>query len=112
MASTVRRGDLVIVSAQGDYGKPRPAVVIQSDWLKENDSILVALVTSTLVDAPFYRLLVQPTETNGLKTPSQVMGDKILAMPRAKCGPVIGSLDKGAVIALNHLLSVIIGLAD
>ncbi|WP_330085273.1 type II toxin-antitoxin system PemK/MazF family toxin [Methylocystis iwaonis] len=112
MAATMKRGDIVTVSAAGDYGKPRPAVVIQSDFLNHNDSVLVALFTSTLIEAPFYRLLVHPTETNGLKLPSQVMADKILAIPRTKCGPVIGALDNGAIVALNHLLSVMIGLAD
>ena len=108
----MKRGDIVTVSAPGDYGKPRPAVVIQSDWLKATDSVLVSLLTSTLVDAPLYRLLIEPSEMNGLKTPSQIMVDKIIAMPREKCGGIIGHLDDGALIALNHLLSVIIGIAD
>ena len=108
----MKRGDLVIVSAPGDYGKPRPAIVIQSDWLKATDSVLVALLTSTLVDAPLYRLEIEPSETNGLKVSSQVMVDKILALPREKCGRVIGRIDEGAVIALNHMLSVIVGIAD
>ena len=72
----MKRGDIVTVSAPGAYGKPRPAVVIQSDFLNQNDSVLVALVTSTLIDAPFFRLLLQPTEENGLRVPSQVMADK------------------------------------
>ena len=112
MAGRVKRGDVVTVAASGDYGKPRPAVVIQSDWLKATDSVLVSLVTSALVDAPLYRLLVEPTETNGLKVASQVMVDKIIAMPRGKCGKVIGRIDGGAMIALNHMLSVVIGIAD
>ena len=40
------------------------------------------------------------------------MVDKIAAMPREKCGAVIGRIDESALIALNHLLSVVIGLAD
>jgi mRNA interferase MazF len=108
----VKRGDLVIVSAPGDYGKPRPAVVIQSDWLKATDSVLVALLTSTLADAPLYRLQIEPSEANGLKVPSQIMIDKIVAMPREKCGRVIGRIDESAVIALNHMLSVVVGVAD
>jgi mRNA interferase MazF len=108
----VKRGDLVIVSAPGDYGKPRPAIVIQSDWLKATDSVLVALLTSTLVDAPLYRLQIEPSETNGLKVPSQVMVDKILALPREKCGRVIGRIDESSRIILNHMLSVIVGIAD
>jgi mRNA interferase MazF len=108
----VKRGDLAIVSAAGDYGKPRPAIVIQSDWLKATDSVLVALLTSALVDAPLYRLQIEPTDANGLKAPSQVMVDKIIAMPREKCGRVIGRIDETALIALNHMLSVVVGLAD
>jgi len=112
MARTVKRGDLVIASAQRDYGKPRPAVVIQSDWLKATDSVLVALLTSALVDAPLYRLHIEPTDANGLRVPSQVMVDKIVAMPREKCGEAIGRIDETALIALNHMLSVVIGIAD
>lgn len=112
MASIVRRGDLVTVSAQGDYGKPRPAVVVQSDVLNAADSVLVALLTGAMADAPLYRLTVQPTAGNGLKVVSQVMVDKILAYPRAKCGPVIGHLSGAEMLALNNMLSVMIGLAD
>ena len=112
MARTVKRGDLVIVSAQRDYGKPRPAIVIQSDWLKATDSVLVALLTRALVDAPLYRLQIEPTDANGLKVPSQVMVDKIVAMPREKCSEAIGRIDETALIALNHMLSVVIGIAD
>jgi mRNA interferase MazF len=108
----VKRGDIISVAAPGDYGKPRPAVVIQSDWLKATDSVLVALVTSALADAPLYRLQLEPTETNGLEVTSQIMVDKIIAMPRAKCGRTLRRIDDTARIALNHMLSVLIGLAD
>ena len=101
-----------MVSASGDYGKPRPAVVMQSDRFNSEDSVLVALITSTLADAPMFRLSVEPSETNGLKLSSQIMVDKILAVLRGKCGEVIGHLDEGALIALNHMISVVIGIAD
>ena len=108
----MKRGDIVTVSPPGDYGKPRPAVVVQSDWLNTNDSVLVALFTSTLTDAPIYRLSVEPSETNGLKQVSQVMVDKIIPVMRQKCGKVIGRLDEGSLVALNHMISVVVGLAD
>jgi mRNA interferase MazF len=108
----VKRGEIITVAAPGDYGKPRPAIVIQSDWLKATDSVLVALMTSALVDAPLYRLQLEPTETNGLKVPSQIMIDKIFAMLRAKCGRTLGRIDEPGLIALNHMLPVVIGLAD
>ena len=108
----MKRGDIVTVSAPGAYGKPRPAVVIQSDRLKSTDSVLVSLFTSMLVDAPLFRLTIEPSKTNGLKLPSQIMIDKIIAIPREKCGAVIGSLDERALIALNHMLAVVVGIAD
>ncbi len=108
----MKRGDLVTVAAQGDYGKPRPAVVIQSDALADADSVLVALLTSALRDAPFYRMSLAPAETNGLKTESQVMVDKIIAYPRGKCGDAMGRLSDRDMPVLNAMLSVMIGLAD
>ncbi len=108
----MKRGDLVVVSAAGDYGKPRPAVVIQSDLLNQNDSVLVVLLTSTLADTPLFRLTVEPTPENGLKLPSQVMVDKIIAYPREKCGTLIGSVDQVTLLALNHMLAVMVGIAD
>ena len=108
----MKRGDIVVVAAPGDYGKPRPAVIVQSDRLPATDSVLVALVTSALVDAPLYRLLLEPSQSNGLNAASQVMVDKLIAMPRAKCRRIMGKVDDAGIIALNHMLSVVIGLAD
>jgi mRNA interferase MazF len=108
----VKRGDLVIVSAAGDYGKPRPALVIQSDSIITTESVLVALLTSALVDVPIYRLSIEPTEANGLKAPSQVMIDKIIAIPREKCSEPIGRINQPELVALDRLLAVMIGIAD
>lgn len=108
----MKRGDIVIVAAPGDYGKPRPAVVIQSDELNHTGSILVCLLTTTHRNAPFHRLPLEPTSSNGLKEPSDVMVDKIFALARSKCGVPIGHLTRDQIIALNHTLSLVIGLAD
>ena len=112
VAGRVKRGDIVTVSAPGDYGKPRPAVIVQSDALNAADSVLAALFTSAVTDASLYRLTIQPGRVTGLKFVSQVMVDKILAYPRAKCGPVIGRLSGTDMLVLNNMLSVMIGLAD
>ena len=108
----MRRGDIVTVSAPGDDGKPRPAVVMQSDWIGGTDSVLVSLMTSAIRDAPSFRLSLAPTPETGLKLASQVMIDKIAALPRAKCGPVIGRLPDPALAEMNRMLTVILGLAD
>jgi mRNA interferase MazF len=48
----MQRGDLVVVAMQGDYGKPRPALVIQSDLFDELPTVTVLpLVSSQLVPA-------------------------------------------------------------
>ncbi|MYD87803.1 MAG: type II toxin-antitoxin system PemK/MazF family toxin, partial [Acidobacteria bacterium] len=45
----LRRGDVVTVAASGDFGKPRPAVVVQSDvFPHEHASVIVCQMTSTL----------------------------------------------------------------
>lgn len=108
----MRRGDIVTVVAPGAYDKPRPAVIVQSDWLTGTDSVLVSLLTSTLRDAPIFRLSLDPSPSNGLRNPSQIMVEKILALPREKCGVVIGRLDTGALQSLNQMLSLVLGLAD
>lgn len=85
---------------------------MQSAALDAAGSVLLALFTSEITDAPFYRLTIEPVATNGLKVLSQVMVDKILAVPRAKCGPVVGRLSAAEMLVLNSMLSVMIGLAD
>jgi len=109
---SLKRGDLVTVAASGDYGKPRPAVIIQSDWLDGTESVLVCLVTTTLRDAPLFRLPVTPNEANGLQAASQIMLDKIVAVRRDKCGKEIGRLDDEILITLNRMLALVTGIAD
>jgi len=108
----VKRGDIVLVAPPGDYGKPRPAVVIQSDRMRATDSVLLVLMTSALEDAPIYRLQIEPASWNSLQRASQIMIEKILAMPKHKIGQVIGRLSSDELVALGSMLSAVIGLAD
>ena len=107
----MRRGDLVTVALQGDLGKPRPALVIQSDLFNEHPSITILPVTSELRDAPLFRIAVIPDEMNGLSKPSQVMVDKPQSISREKIGAVIGRLDGGTLLAVNRALAVFLGFA-
>lgn len=108
----MKRGDLITVALSGDYGKPRPALVIQSDFLPETDSVLVCLLTTALRAAPLYRLSLPAGEKTGLREPSQVMIDKIMAVQRDRCGAYIGKADAAALLALGRLLAFVIGIAD
>lgn len=96
----------------GDYGKPRPAVVVQSDWLPGTDSVLVCLVTSAIREAPLFRFTLEPDASHGLRVRSQVMVDKIVAARRDKCGEVIGRLGDAEVLTLNRMLALALGIAD
>src|SRR2546430_17398936 len=73
----MQRGDVVIVAAAGDYGKPRPAVIVQTDAFPENHaSVVVCQLTSELADAPDFRITIEPNPENGLRLKSQVLADK------------------------------------
>jgi mRNA interferase MazF len=107
----MRRGDLVTVALQGDLGKPRPALVIQSDLFDTHPSVTILPVTSELRDAPLFRISVNPSELNGLSKPSQVMVDKPQSIPYEKIGTVIGHLDDETMLAVNRALTVFLGFA-
>ena len=107
----MRRGDLVTIAMQGNYGKPRPALVIQSDLFAEHPSVTILPVTGELRDAPLFRVTVKPNEVNGLLKPSQVMVDKAQAVPREKIGSTFGRLDDDTMLAVNRGLAVFLGFA-
>lgn len=106
----MRRGDLVTIALQGAYGKPRPALVIQSDLFDEHPSVTILPVTSELRDTPLFRITLKPTESNGLHKPSQVMIDKVQTVPRDKVGDVFGHLDGDDLLAINRALAVFLGV--
>lgn len=104
-----RRGDLVTVAVPGDFGKPRPALVIQADLFDQTGTVTVLLVSGTLVDAPLIRVTVDPSSDNGLRKPSQAMIDKAMTIKRERLGPVIGRLDDGAMLAVTRSLALFLG---
>ncbi|MDA8390225.1 MAG: type II toxin-antitoxin system PemK/MazF family toxin [Gammaproteobacteria bacterium] len=85
----LRRGDIVTVAAPGDFGKPPPALVVQSDDFSEHPTVTLCLLTSALRDAPLFRLDVAPTSENGLRVPSQIQVDKLLASTADAANPTI-----------------------
>jgi mRNA interferase MazF len=109
----MRRGDVVIVAAAGDYGKPRPAVVVQTDAFPETHaSIIICQMTSEVFDAPDFRVTIDPSATNGLRTRSQIMADKPVTVRRERVGETIGRLAVDDVRRLNAALAFVMGLAD
>ena len=107
----MRRGDLVTIAMQGDFGKPRPALVIQSDQFDAHATVTVLLLSSTLIEAPLFRLTVEPAPGNGLRKPSQIMVDKAMTVKRDKLGEVFGRIDDSAMVAVNRALALFLGFA-
>ena len=109
----MKRGDVVIVAAAGDYGKPRPAVIVQTDAFPETHaSVVVCQMTSELVEAPEFRVTIEPSDHNGLRARSQIMSDKPVTVRRVRIGPSIGRLNDDEIRRLNVAVAFAMGLAD
>ena len=108
----MRRGDIWTVSGGKDYaGKPRPVVIVQDDSFDATDSITVCAFTTDPIEAPLFRLPVEPNARNGLRSACRLMVDKITTVPRSKIGVRVGRLDDEDVVRLNQAVMVFLGLA-
>jgi mRNA interferase MazF len=109
----MQRGDLVTVAAAGDYGKPRPAVIVQTDAFPENHaSVVVCQLTSDLAQAPDFRVTIEPKPENGLRRTSQIMADEPVTVRRERIGRKIGHLGNQDMARLGIALAFVFGLAD
>jgi mRNA interferase MazF len=109
----MKRGDVVTVAAAGDYGKSRPAVIVQTDALPAaHASVVVCQMTSECSDAADFRVTIDPTEKNGVRVRSQVMADKPVTVRRERVGRRVGHLDDKDIARLNVALAFVMGLAD
>ena len=97
----LKRGDLVAIVTSGDYGKPRPALIIQSNAFDGLVSVTVLPLSSHLIEAPLYRVTIQPDQGNGLRQVSQVMVDKAVTVLRVKVGQPVGQVDSAALEAVT-----------
>ncbi len=80
----MRRGDFVTIAMQGDFGKPRPALVIQTDHFNQHPSVTVLPVTG--------------------------MVDKAITVKRDKVGPPIGRISADALLEVERCLAVFLGI--
>jgi mRNA interferase MazF len=107
----VKRGEIVIVAAKGEYtGKPRPALVVQSDLFAETASVTLCLMTTDLIDAPLIRIDVDPSHQNGLRVKSQIMVDKILTVHRDRIAKTVGAMDDATILRVDRSLVVFLGI--
>ena len=107
----MHRGDLVPVAIQGDFGKPRPALIVQSDLFNAHESVTVLPVTSSTIDAPLLRVTVTPSPQNGLRQASQIMVDKAVTVRRDKLGRVFGHIEADTLLEVERCMAVFLGIA-
>lgn len=107
----MKRGLVVTIALQGDYGKPRPALIVQSDYFSGHPSVTVLPITSELRQTPLFRIDVEPESGNGLRKRSQIMVDKIQTVPAEKIGKAIGILDEAIMMEVNRALALWLGFA-
>ena len=108
----MKRGDIWTVAGGKDYaGKPRPVVIVQDDSFDATESITICALTTDETEAPLFRLVVQPTDRNGLRLACRIMVDKITTVPKSKVGARAGRLDDEDILRLNQAMLVFLGLA-
>jgi mRNA interferase MazF len=107
----MKRGDFVTIALQGDFGKPRPALIVQSDHFDAHPTVTVLLISSASVEAPLLRVTVEPDETNGLSARSQIMVDKAMTVMRGKVGPAFGRLGGDRMLEVERRLALFLGIA-
>ena len=106
----MKRGDLVTIALQGDYGKPRPALIVQSDLFDEHPSVTILPVTSELRETPLFRIRVAPNVVNGLQKTSDIMVDKAQSVPRERIGDAFGHLSAEQMLEVSRSLAVFLGV--
>jgi mRNA interferase MazF len=107
----VKRGEIWTMAGGPHYaGKPRPAVIVQDDRFETPDSVTVCSFTTDPTEAPLFRLIIEPDESNGLREASRLMVDKITSLPRNKLGKRVGCLGTGDMLRLNRAMLMFLGL--
>ena len=106
----MKRGDLVTIALQGDYGKPRPALVVQSDLFGEHPSVTVLPVTSDLRDAPLFRVRLEAGAPNNVQKTCDIMVDKAQSVSRERVGSVFGRVTDETMLEVNRSLAIFLGV--
>jgi mRNA interferase MazF len=109
----MKRGDVVTVALSGDLGKPRPAVVVQSDAMTASQlkTVLVCPITSFTSQPSLFRVPMEPTSANGLLLQSEIMVDKISPASRSRIRNVIGTVDELTMRRLERSMASALGFA-
>ena len=99
---TLARGDVVAAVVPGDFGKPRPVVIVQAGpYLESHASVTVCPLTTHLTGLRLFRIIIAPDKNNGLNGPSEVMVDKVSSLRRERIDQSIGRLSVSDMRAVD-----------
>ena len=109
----VIRGEIWTVAGGVYASKPRPAVIVQDDLFDATTSVIVAPMTSQLIDAPLLRIRIHGNRdaASGLERDSDVMIDKLTAVRRSNVLTRIGRLTSEQLVEVERSLMAFLGLA-
>lgn len=108
----IRRGDIVLAAAAGDYGKPRPWLVMQVDRYNNSPrpgSVLVCPFTTH--DEPAAYRIPMDLPAGDAPRRSWVMVDKLMAIKRERIGAKIASASAQQLDAVDHAIRDLLGLS-
>lgn len=107
----LKRGAIILLAAPGDYGKPRPALVVQSNLFLQAPSLTYCPITSEVrPELERLRLTLSPSSLNGLKKTSAVMIDKVSTVQADRAKEVIGHLMESEQHVVDAALKLWLGL--
>jgi mRNA interferase MazF len=107
----VKRGDIVLIVAPSELGRPRPGVIVQADEFKNLTTVFVCPISSDVQENLPLRPTIDAKPSNGLRLRSQIMTDKMVALRHDRVRRVIGRLDSETTQQLDRALLVVLGLA-
>lgn len=100
-----------MASGSGYASKPRPAVIVQDDSFSGLESVTICGFTSDPTRAPLFRITVEPLPSNGLRTASRIMVDKLTTVRKSSLGQRLGRLSDEDLLRLNRAMLVFLGMA-
>ena len=106
------RGALVPVALAGDFGKPRPALVIQSDVFPDTATVTLLMLTSEFVEMSLLRVTVERSPQSGLRRRSQIQIDKAMTAFRSKTFEPFGALEFALLLEAERRLALFFGIAN
>lgn len=109
----MKRGDIVWCVMSSDFGKVRPAVVVQSDLFNGlRETTVLCPLTTTDVEAPLFRIALAPDADNQLEKPSWAMVDKVCSVKNTSIREVQGKVPAESMASIDEALMLWLGLGS